>query len=80
MAAEADRLARVEARLHQLEEPTTSAYDVVVKTVAEQWVLATSVEVASTVARAPRTQLLAHKAKILRHAGITGGPTATLDL
>ena len=46
MAAEADRLARVEARLHQLEEPTTGAYDVVVKTVAEQWVLATSVEVA----------------------------------
>jgi enoyl-CoA hydratase len=41
---------------------------------------ATSVEVASTVARAPRTQLLAHKAKILRHAGLTGGPTATLDL
>jgi hypothetical protein len=46
MAAEAERLARVEARLHPLEMPTTSAYDVVVKTVAEQWVLATSVEVA----------------------------------
>ncbi len=45
MTAEQARLARVEARLQQLEGPTMSQYDIVIKAVAPTWVLATAVEV-----------------------------------
>ncbi len=40
LAAEAERLARVEARLAQLEEPEMSEYDVVVKSTDAEWVVA----------------------------------------
>ncbi|MEO8691889.1 MAG: helix-turn-helix domain-containing protein [Acidimicrobiales bacterium] len=40
LAAEAERLARVEARLSQLEEPSMSDYDVVVKNTEAEWVVA----------------------------------------
>ena len=45
MTAEKARLARVEARLQQLEEPTMGDYDIMTKAVAPTWVLATAVEV-----------------------------------
>lgn len=45
MTAEADRLARVEARLRQLEEQAMSPYDVVVKRVEPTWVVATTIDV-----------------------------------
>lgn len=47
MSAEATRLARVEARLNQLEVQTISSNDVVVKSVPPTWVIATTVEVPS---------------------------------
>ncbi|MEO5837416.1 MAG: MerR family transcriptional regulator [Acidimicrobiales bacterium] len=40
LPAAAERLARVEARLSQLEEPTMSNYDVVVKNTEAEWVVA----------------------------------------
>jgi DNA-binding transcriptional MerR regulator len=46
VADETERLARVEARLHQMEETTMSAYDVIVKSVEPEWVIAASEEVA----------------------------------
>lgn len=45
MAAESKRLARVEARLNQLEEPAMTTYDIVTKAVEPIWVLATDTEV-----------------------------------
>ena len=45
LAAEAERLARVEARLAQMEEPTMTDYDVVVKTSAPEWVVAITEDV-----------------------------------
>src|SRR4051794_17087964 len=47
LAAEAERLARVDARLHQLEGPEMDEHDVVVKAVDPEWVLALTEEVAS---------------------------------
>jgi DNA-binding transcriptional MerR regulator len=47
LAAEAERLARVDARLHQMEGPEMDAHDVVVKAVDPEWVLALNEEVAS---------------------------------
>jgi DNA-binding transcriptional MerR regulator len=44
LAAEAERLARVEARLAQMEVTTMPEYDVVVKDVDREWVLAMSEE------------------------------------
>ncbi|HEV3227187.1 MAG TPA: MerR family transcriptional regulator [Acidimicrobiales bacterium] len=44
VSEEADRLTRVEARLHQMEEPTMASYDVVVKGVDPEWVVAVSEE------------------------------------
>lgn len=46
MTAEAERLARVEARLNQLEEPAMTTYDIVTKGVAPIWALATATELA----------------------------------
>lgn len=46
MAAEATRLARVEARLNQLEEPAMTTYDIVTKAVEPIWAIATDAEVA----------------------------------
>ena len=40
LAADAERLARVEARLSQMEEPNMSEYDVVVKNTDAEWVVA----------------------------------------
>jgi DNA-binding transcriptional MerR regulator len=42
VAEETDRLTRVEARLRQMEEVTMSAYDVIVKRVEREWVIAAS--------------------------------------
>src|SRR5450755_2744547 len=39
VADETDRLARVEARLHNMEETTMSPYDVIVKRVEPEWVI-----------------------------------------
>jgi DNA-binding transcriptional MerR regulator len=47
MNVEAERLARVEARLRQMEEETMTTYDVVVKSVEPVWVIAAGEEVAS---------------------------------
>jgi len=44
LAADAARLARVEARLHQLDEPAVANYDVIVKAVDPEWVLAITEE------------------------------------
>ncbi len=46
MAAEADRLARVEARLQQLEEDSMAAYDIITKRVDAVWVAAAGEDVA----------------------------------
>lgn len=46
VAAETERLGRVEARLHQMEETTMSTYDVIVKRVDPEWVIAVSEELA----------------------------------
>lgn len=46
MTAEAARLARVEARLNQLEEPAMTTYDIVTKAVEPIWAIATDTEVA----------------------------------
>jgi DNA-binding transcriptional MerR regulator len=46
MAAEADRLARVEARLQQLEEDSMATYDIITKKVDAVWVAAASEDVA----------------------------------
>jgi DNA-binding transcriptional MerR regulator len=45
LAAEAERLARVEARLAQMEEATMTEYDVVVKATDPEWVVAITEEV-----------------------------------
>lgn len=45
MAAEADRLTRVEARLAQMEEPAMAPYDVVVKATEPAWALTVTEEV-----------------------------------
>jgi DNA-binding transcriptional MerR regulator len=45
VADETERLARVEARLHTMEETTMSPYDVIVKQVEPEWVIAASEEV-----------------------------------
>jgi DNA-binding transcriptional MerR regulator len=45
VADETDRLARVEARLHNMEETTMSTYDVIVKRVEPEWVIAATEEV-----------------------------------
>lgn len=66
LAEETERLARVEARLHQMEETTMSDYDVIVKRVEPEWVIAVHEELAgvSEVAafvrsrRGPRKQAL----------------------
>jgi DNA-binding transcriptional MerR regulator len=47
LAEEADRLARVEARLRQMEVATMSTYEVIVKRVESQWVIATNEELHS---------------------------------
>ena len=52
-SAEAERLARVEARLKQLEETPMSNYDVVVKTVEPVWVLALREELSGDEAIGP---------------------------
>lgn len=44
VSEETDRLGRVEARLSQMEEATMSDYDVIVKRVEPEWVIATSEE------------------------------------
>jgi DNA-binding transcriptional MerR regulator len=46
VAEETAQLARVEARLHQMEEPTMTDYDVIVKRVEPEWVIAVSEEIA----------------------------------
>jgi DNA-binding transcriptional MerR regulator len=45
VAEETDRLTRVEARLRQMEEVSMSEYDVIVKRVEAEWVLAASEDV-----------------------------------
>jgi DNA-binding transcriptional MerR regulator len=45
VADETERLARVEARLHNMEETTMSPYDVIVKRVEPEWVIAAGEEV-----------------------------------
>jgi DNA-binding transcriptional MerR regulator len=47
LTAEAERLARVDARLHQMEEPMMTAYEVVVKSIEPERVVAITEEVAS---------------------------------
>lgn len=44
VATEMERLARVEARLHQMEDTRMSTYDVIVKRVEREWVIAASEE------------------------------------
>jgi len=46
LAEETERLARVEARLRQMEETTMSEYDVIVKRVEPEWVIAVYEELA----------------------------------
>jgi DNA-binding transcriptional MerR regulator len=53
LAADTARLARVEARLHQLDEPAVSDYDVIVKTVDPEWVLAITEELVDVDAIGP---------------------------
>jgi DNA-binding transcriptional MerR regulator len=45
MTEERERLARVEARLHQMEDTSMSSYDVIVKRVDPEWVITASEEV-----------------------------------
>jgi DNA-binding transcriptional MerR regulator len=45
VADETERLARVEARIHNMEETTMSPYDVIVKRVEPEWVIAATEEV-----------------------------------
>ena len=45
MTAEAEQLARVEARLNQLEEPAMTTYDIVTKAVEPIWAIATDADV-----------------------------------
>ena len=47
LAVEAEKLARVEARLNQLEEPAMTEYDVVVKAVDPAWVLTVTEDLAT---------------------------------
>jgi DNA-binding transcriptional MerR regulator len=77
LAAEAERLARVEARLAQIGAPQTTDYDVVVKATEPEWVLAVTEDLAGLDEIGPaHGRLWPRLHQVLQDRGVEGAPVS----